>query len=302
MWPTWWWPQALMQPLILIFSSPIVVLARGVGEALGDVLRDRDRAGVGERAVVEARAGDDVADQVEVGVARPSRPARRQTAGRSLEPHVRQDQVLLVGHADLVEGCSARRGRRRASICSAVASPGGCRRSASATILTMRVARLLVRRACCASATAAKARSARVGASTSATTAGRCEGRAARSRRDAVELGVGQVQRAVAGCAATPPRPGGELLGAELVHQDLDPRLVDVVAPAVAVVDAQDRLQVGQQVASGRNSRIVLAMMRRAAQAAADHHLEAHLAVACRFTAQADVVHADGGAVVAASR
>ena len=21
--PTWWWPQALMQPLILIFSSPI---------------------------------------------------------------------------------------------------------------------------------------------------------------------------------------------------------------------------------------------------------------------------------------
>ena len=23
MWPTWWWPQALMQPLILIFSSPI---------------------------------------------------------------------------------------------------------------------------------------------------------------------------------------------------------------------------------------------------------------------------------------
>ena len=23
MWPTWWWPQALMQPLILIFSSPM---------------------------------------------------------------------------------------------------------------------------------------------------------------------------------------------------------------------------------------------------------------------------------------
>ena len=22
-WPTWWWPQALMQPEILIFSSPI---------------------------------------------------------------------------------------------------------------------------------------------------------------------------------------------------------------------------------------------------------------------------------------
>ena len=23
MWPTWWWPQALMQPEMLIFSGPI---------------------------------------------------------------------------------------------------------------------------------------------------------------------------------------------------------------------------------------------------------------------------------------
>jgi hypothetical protein len=37
------------------------------------------------------------------------------------------------------------------------------------------------------------------------------------------------------------PRPG-------LVHQDLDARLVLVVAPAVAVVDAQDRLEIGEQV------------------------------------------------------
>ena len=33
MWPTWWWPQALMQPEILIFSSPISLLAVEVGEA-----------------------------------------------------------------------------------------------------------------------------------------------------------------------------------------------------------------------------------------------------------------------------
>ena len=39
-----------------------------------------------------------------------------------------------------------------------------------------------------------------------------------------------------------------ELLHAQCAHQDLDARLVDVVAPAVAVVDAQDRLEVGQQV------------------------------------------------------
>ena len=42
------------------------VLARG--EALGDALRDRDRAGVGERAVVEAGAGDDVGDEPGVGL------------------------------------------------------------------------------------------------------------------------------------------------------------------------------------------------------------------------------------------
>ena len=29
MWPTWWWPQALMQPLILIFSSPTVSARSG---------------------------------------------------------------------------------------------------------------------------------------------------------------------------------------------------------------------------------------------------------------------------------
>ena len=32
-------------------------------------------------------------------------------------------------------------------------------------------------------------------------------------------------------------------VGAELVDQDLDPRLVDIVAPAVAIVDAQARLE-----------------------------------------------------------
>ena len=44
----------------------------------------------------------------------------------------------------------------------------------------------------------------------------------------------------------------GEFLGAELVHQDLDARLVDVVAPAVLVVDAQHRLDIAQQIALGQ--------------------------------------------------
>ena len=39
-----------------------------------------------------------------------------------------------------------------------------------------------------------------------------------------------------------------EFLDAELVDQDLDARLVDVVAAAVQIVHAQDRLDVGEQM------------------------------------------------------
>ena len=37
-------------------------------------------------------------------------------------------------------------------------------------------------------------------------------------------------------------------VGAELVDQDLDARLVDVVAAAVAIVDAQARLEIAEQI------------------------------------------------------
>ena len=67
MWPTWWWPQALMQPEILIFSSPMSCWRFSFGEALGDPLGHRDRTGVGQVAVVQPRAGDDVGDQTDVG-------------------------------------------------------------------------------------------------------------------------------------------------------------------------------------------------------------------------------------------
>ena len=57
-----------MQPEILIFSCADVLLPKRVGEALGDSLGDRDRAGGGERAIVEAGAGDDVGDEAGIGV------------------------------------------------------------------------------------------------------------------------------------------------------------------------------------------------------------------------------------------
>ena len=96
MWPTWWWPQALMQPEILIFSSPISFCRAVVGEALGDALGDRDRAGIGERAIVEARAGDDVGDQAGIGRGEVGRGERLVDRRQVVERDMRQDQVLLV--------------------------------------------------------------------------------------------------------------------------------------------------------------------------------------------------------------
>ncbi len=56
-----------MQPEIFSFSSPMSRWRSSEAKRLRDVLRHDDRAGVGQRAIVKAGAGDDVADQVRVG-------------------------------------------------------------------------------------------------------------------------------------------------------------------------------------------------------------------------------------------
>ena len=65
------------------------------------------------------------------------------------------------------------------------------------------------------------------------------------------------------------------IFDAELVDQDLDARLVDVVAASVEVVHAQDRLDVGQQVLLLEERPDLLADIGRAAHAAADQNAEA---------------------------
>src|SRR3546814_2971410 len=89
-----------------------------------------------------------------------------------------------------------------------------------------------------------------------------------------------------------------EGLGAGLLHQDLDARLEEVVAPAELVVDAQDRFQIAQQVLLGQELADGDADVGRAAEAAADDHLEADLARLVAADLQADVVKAHGGTVV----
>ncbi len=83
-----------------------------------------------------------------------------------------------------------------------------------------------------------------------------------------------------------------------LVDEDLDARLELVVAPAFEIVDAQDRVDVAQQVALGQEVADLLGDERRAAEAAADIDGEAEFAARVAHDLQADVMRLDGGAVV----
>jgi hypothetical protein len=83
---------------------------------------------------------------------------------------------------------------------------------------------------------------------------------------------------------------GAELVLAHLVDQNLDPRLVFVVAPAVEVVDAQDRLAIGEQFGFRQKFAQARGQARRAAHAAARVDREAHPAARVAHGVQADVV------------
>src|SRR6202034_488436 len=90
----------------------------------------------------------------------------------------------------------------------------------------------------------------------------------------------------------------GKFLDAELMHQDLDAGLVDVVAAAVLIVDAQNRLDIAQQIAARHERLDGLSDKRRAAESAADQHLESGLAFGVLVQAQADIVNLDRRAIV----
>ena len=121
----------------------------------------------------------------------------------------------------------------------------------------------------------------------------------AEARRDVGDDGRIERQRAVLDRLPLRFDLFGEGVGAEVVDQDLDARLVDVVAPAELVVDAQDRLDIAHDVALGQERLDGLADERRASEPAADDHLEAGLAGAVAMEPQPDVVDLDGGAVMA---
>src|SRR5690606_17275187 len=89
----------------------------------------------------------------------------------------------------------------------------------------------------------------------------------------------------------------GEHLGREFPHQNLDTRLVLVVAPTVQVVDAKHGLEVAQQMLPGDRLANQASKYRRAAQAATDPHVESQSAAVGLYSLQADVVHTDSGTI-----
>ena len=83
-----------------------------IGEAPGQFLRDRDRARIGQRAVIQSRAGDDVSDQVDIRRGEPDPVERLPQLRQVALGDMRQRQVLLMADTDFAERISCRRDRR----------------------------------------------------------------------------------------------------------------------------------------------------------------------------------------------
>ena len=81
-----------------------------------------------------------------------------------------------------------------------------------------------------------------------------------------------------------------ELRRRQFLDQNLDPRLVDVVAPAVPVVDAQDRVEIVEQLGCRKEISDHVPDHRRAALAATDDDPEARPAGCVAHRLRADVV------------
>ena len=120
----------------------------------------------------------------------------------------------------------------------------------------------------------------------------------AEPRRDVGDHGRVERQRAVLDRLPFLLDLATELLRAELMDENLDAGLVDIVAPAVLIVGAQDRFDIAEKIALRQERLDGLGDERRSAEPAADHDLEAGLAGAIAMHPQPDIVHLHRRAVV----
>ena len=176
-----------------------------LGEALGDALGDRDRAGVGERAIIEPGAGDDVGDQARVGGGEAGGGELIIDDLQVVARDVRQDEILLMADAHLVRANSAPRDLRPASSWPAA----GIARHAADRLQRDRHDRV-ARNAMAADVVADPAVEARIGEPRALQRCARrrtlCIGRRREVGGDPAHLVLRQAQHAVADAIRTRPR------------------------------------------------------------------------------------------------
>ena len=80
-----------------------IAQALRVAEAARQSLRDRDRSRIGEIAVIQSRARNDVAHEADIGFVKGDRFEPGPEVEEILLADVRQHQVLTVRHPDLAE-------------------------------------------------------------------------------------------------------------------------------------------------------------------------------------------------------
>ena len=191
-----------------------------------------------------------------LAVARPASTSACQSAKQVVALHMRQDHVLVDGVTRSSSKLnSARRDRPGRASGPTVASPGMPPIGFS-EMLTMRVAGDL-----CA-ATLVRAQRAKAGfvrfacLERLAIARQRLEGRRREIGRDPLRVRRRRRRRSARACGANSSSTcSREFFGAELVDQDLDARLVLVVAPAMQIVDAHDRFEIGEQLVLAAGSR-----------------------------------------------
>src|SRR5579862_6946704 len=272
-----------------------IVLAAEIGETLRDLLRDGNRARIGEVAIVQTWAGDDVGDEPCVGCGQAELLQPRVHLGQVAHLHMRQDQVLLVADADLGEAvrihqiCERVHLRVRRVARHAADGLQGDRRDGVARRAVSGDVRLHpVRERCVAGGHL-------VGK--------RLEGGRREIGVDAVELRARQLERATfADLLELHHRAAAHLFGAERVGQDLDARLVEIVAAPFLVVDAHHAFEEGEDVLFRHEFADRVAQIGRAPHAAADEHLVAGLTRLVAHDLDGHVVELERGAIVRAAR
>jgi hypothetical protein len=273
-----------------------VVQVVEVVEALLDGERDRDRLGVRERAEVAARARDDVGEQAHGRRGEPRGLRRFPHREQVALGHVGQDQVLLVRDAQLAEAVAVGEVGHDVHLLAGDVAGG------DTGLLERQRDRGIAGLAVGVHVALGPAREGAVGGKGLLVRRVHVGQLFVRGRgevlRHAVEFLVRDDARGILQQRPLLLDAARELFHAQRLHEDLDARLPDVVAAAIAVVDAQDRLGVREHVAPRHELADDGRQDRRAPHAAARVEAQAQLALGVAHELDADVVDLEDGAVV----